>query len=58
MKNYTAIVFSRGHHPCKYRNVTRPDKLAAWFSSHYSEVTAINLYDKQTRQFVKQIKFS
>lgn len=57
MKPYTAIVFSKGHHPCKYRNVTKPDRLAAWFSYHYSQVTAINLYDKQTKEFIKQIKY-
>ena len=57
MKRYTAIVFSEGHAPCKYRNVSRPNKLAEWFTKHYSRVTAINLYDKETKNFVKQIKY-
>ncbi len=57
MRRYTAIVFSEGHAPCKYRNVSYPNRLAQWFSGHYSRVTAINLYDKETKAFVKQIKY-
>lgn len=57
MKRYTAIVFSEEYNPCKYRNVSNPNRLAQWFTNHYSRVTAINLYDKETKEFVKQIKY-
>lgn len=57
MQKYTAIVFSEGHRPAKYRNVTKPDNLARWFSYHFSRVTAINLYYKETKEFYKQIKY-
>lgn len=57
MRKYTAIVFSEGYRPCKYRNVTKPDNLAKWFTFHYSRVTAINLYDKVTKEFVEQRRY-
>ena len=57
MQKYTAIVFSEGHRPAKYRNVTKPDNLARWFSYHFSRVTAINLYYKETKEFYKQLKY-
>lgn len=56
-KKYVCIGFVNDK-PYKYSHVTHVLKMHEWFKSKFRNTyTAMNVYDKETRQFIKQYKF-
>jgi hypothetical protein len=56
---YTAIVFFKDDsRPVKYRNIKGAEKFERFVMSKFNDnLAAINFYNKETRGFVKQVKF-
>lgn len=57
LKQYTAIIFIQDREfPIKYRKITNLDRFMTFARSKYPYCTAVNFYDKETKQFYKQLK--
>lgn len=54
---YTAIVFISGReYPIKYRKITNIDRFMQFARGKFPNLTAVNFYKKETKQFYKQVK--
>ncbi len=58
---YTAILFfhpGSGLNPVKYRNIKGSEKFERFAMSKFADtLQAINFYSKDSKQFIKQVKF-
>ena len=45
---------------CKYRNINNIDRFMSYIKKNWANkgVTAVNIYEKKSRNFVKQIKIN
>lgn len=56
-KEYTCIAFFLDRQPAKYRGVTNVYNMWKYCQNKLSyNITHINIYDKRTKMFVKQIR--
>lgn len=56
MKLYNAIVFFADREPIRYHKVNNVEKLITWLMRNRPSANYVNLYEKETRFFVQQIK--
>jgi len=56
MKLYNAIVFFEDRNPIRYHKVNNVQKLITWLTNNRPSANYVNLYEKETRNFVEQIK--
>jgi hypothetical protein len=56
MKLYNAIVFFQDREPIRYHKVNNVQKLIIWLINNRPSANYVNLYEKETRLFVQQIK--
>jgi hypothetical protein len=57
LKQYTAIIFIQDReYPIKYRKIINLQRFMIFAVSKYPYCTAVNFYDRQTKQFYKQLK--
>ena len=57
IKLYTAIVFISGReYPIKYRKISNIDRFMIFATGKFPNLTAVNFYEKETKQFYKQVK--
>lgn len=56
MKLYNAIVFFNDRNPVKYHKVNNIDSLITWLTNNRPSANYVNLYEKESRLFVEQIK--
>jgi len=56
MKLYNAIVFFQDRNPVKYHKVNNVARLITWLTNNRPSANYVNLYEKETRSFVQQIK--
>lgn len=54
---YTAIIFiDHRNYPIKYRKISNIDRFIQFARNKYPLLTAVNFYERSTKQFYKQIK--
>lgn len=53
---YTCIVFFENRPPAKYRQVFYPNRLWQYCTRNLGTITAMNIYNKITKEFIKQAK--
>lgn len=58
MKLYNAIVFFADREPIRYHKVNNVEKLINWLMRNRPSANYVNLYEKETRSFVQQIKIT
>ena len=58
MKLYNAIVFFGDRDPIRYHKVNNVQKLITWLMRNRPSANYVNLYEKETRSFVQQIKIT
>jgi hypothetical protein len=58
MNLYNCIVFFKDDHPIKYHKVNNIDRLITWLEKKRPSALYVNVYDRNTRSFVKQVKIN
>jgi hypothetical protein len=58
MNLYNCIVFFKDINPVKYHKVNNIEKLTIWLLRNKPSALYINVYDRDTRSFVKQVKIN
>jgi len=58
MKLFNAIVFFSDQDPIRYHKVNNIDKLIVWLTKNRPSANYVNLYEKESRNFVRQIKIN
>ena len=58
MKLFNAIVFFSDRDPIRYHKVNNIDKLIIWLTNNRPSANYVNLYEKESRNFVRQIKIN
>lgn len=56
-KEFTAIIFIENRSfPIKYRKISSIDRFVSFCKNKYPFATSINFYEKESKNFFKQIK--